>query len=134
MPHSSLRKLQVAIYQYTESTDESTGITVSRYQFVPSGLPSGLWWASRGIVFGKETAPTANPQDEQTSFWSLELGVPVGSDDVVATGTITDGVFVPVEVFRVQSVIRRDYFRREVQLYCTRVDDAEGQFTLIGPE
>lgn len=131
MPHSSLRKLQVGIYTYESVTDEATGITVSQYRFNPSGLPSGLWWASRGIVFGKETAPASNPQDEQTSFWSLELGVPVGPDDIIATGVMDGMDFVPVEVFRVQSVIRRDYFRREVQVYCTRTNDADGQYTLV---
>lgn len=135
MPHSSLRKLQVGIYQYEPSTDETTGITVSRYRFVPSLLHSGLWWASRGIVFGKETSPAGNPQDEQTSFWSFELGVPIGPDDVIATGAFdTNSTFQPIEVFRVQSVIKRDYFRREVQVYCTQVNDADGQFTLLGVE
>jgi hypothetical protein len=130
MPHSSLRKLQVAIYKYGQSTDEDTGITTSSYLMERSDLPSGLWWASRGIVFGKEAAPANNPQDEQTSFWSLEFGVPLESDDVIATGTLADDAFTPVHVFRVQSIVVRDYFRREIQAYCTQVDDADSQYQL----
>lgn len=132
MSHASLRTHRVAIYSYAGVTDQASGVTASVYTRVLSPDPDGLWWASRGTVFGRETAPGLQPQAEVTSFWSFENGVPLTNDSVIATGIVAAGVFTRREVFRVQSVMPRQQFRDQVQVFVTLVDDANVTFDLRG--
>lgn len=128
MGSASLRKHRVAIYRYTEVTDVSSGITKSVYVRVPSADFDGLWWASFGTVFGKETAPAAKPQSEETSFWSFDDYAPVEPTSIIAQGEFVRYRFVPQRVFRVQAVMPRSNFRNNKQAYCTHVDDADVTF------
>lgn len=136
MAHASLRKHRVAIYAYTQVTDASSGITASVYQRLKSPDFDGLWWASVGTVFGKETGVAQKPQAEDTSFWSLAEDAPVDPKSIIAQGTVTKTVvngtefynFVPTRLYRVQNVMPRDYFRASKQAFCTHVDDADVTF------
>lgn len=132
MSNASLRKNRVAIYSYGSVTDTASGVTSSVYTRVLSPAADGLWFASRGTVFGRETAPGRQPQSEVTSLWSFEAGVPITPDGVIATGTVAAGVFTRNEVFRIQSVMPRAQFRGQVQAFVTLVDDATVTFSLQG--
>lgn len=134
MSHASLRRLRVALYTYTSEMDAATGITASAYVRALSPDADGLWWASRGTVFGGERSPTPNPQEEQTSFWSFSAYAPVTADGVMALGTVSDTTFTPQSVYRVQSVMERNYWRDTVQVYATLVDDANATVTLTEPD
>lgn len=122
MSLASLRKLRVAIYAYEAQTDATTGVTASVYVRVPSPDKDGLWWASRGTTFGRETAPAQQPQEEQTAFFSLSAYAPVTGDGLLKLGDA---------VYRIQSVMERDYYRNAVQVFTTLVDDANAAYTLI---
>ena len=136
MALASLRKQRVAIYAYTQVTDQQTGITDSVYVRVKSADFDGLWWASVGTVFGKETGVAQKPQAEDTSFWSFANDAPVDPKSIIALGDVTrttvDAVeyydFIPTKYFRIQNVMPRDYFRASKQAFCTHVDDADLTF------
>lgn len=125
MSLASLRKLRVAIYTYEAQTDEATGVTRSVYARAPSPDSDGLWWASRGTTFGRETAPAQQPQEEQTAFFSLSAYAPVTGDGLIKLGDA---------VYRIQSVMERNYYRDQVQVFTTLVDDANAAYTLVEPE
>lgn len=134
MSHASLRKLRVAIYRYRELTDEASGITSSVYEREWSPDPDGLWWASRGIVFGREASPTPQPQEETLGFWSLSAYAPLTADGLIVMGTWTVGAgFVRGQVHRVQAVMERNFGRDAVQAYAVAVDDANTAFDLNEP-
>ena len=121
MSLATLRTRRVDVFGYGSTVDETTGIAESIYQRRVSPDPDGKWWASFGTVFGRERAPTTNPQDEQLSMWSFASECPITPDDVIRDGTL---------VYRVQSVMPRQLFRDQVQAYCVRVDDADPAFNL----
>lgn len=125
MSLASLRKLRVAIYAYEAQTDTNTGVTSSVYVRIPSPDSDGLWWASRGTTFGRETAPAQQPQEEQNAFFSLAAYAPVTGDGLLKLGDA---------IYRVQSVMERDYYRDQVQVFTTLVDDANAAYTLVEPE
>jgi hypothetical protein len=134
MSHASLRQWRVALYSYRELTDEVTGITSSVYEREWSPDRDGLWWASRGIVFGREASPTPNPQEETLAFWSLSAYAPISADGLIVMGTWTRAAgFVRSQVYRVQSVMERNYARGAVQAYAVAVDDANVSFDLNEP-
>lgn len=130
MSHASLRRTLVAIFSYSASTDTDSGITRSIWTRVPSMSFGGLWWASRGTVFGKEGAPAHLPQEEQLSFWSFAASAPLDANGVIATGAIVGGTFAPFDIFRVHSVMPRNVFRNQVQVYCTNVDKADPAYVI----
>lgn len=125
MSLSSLRKLRVALYAYTQATDEDTGVTSSVYVRTLSPDSDGLWWASRGTVFGRETAPAQQPQEEQTAFFSFAAYAPATADGLV----VYSGA-----VYRIQAVMERDYYRDSLQVFAVRVDDANATYVLEEPE
>lgn len=134
MSLASLRTLRVAIYYYSSQMDDSSGISESVYVRSLSPDTDGLWWASRGTVFGREASPTPNPQSEMTEFWSLSGYAPITPDGLIVIGTYTEaGGFTPQQVHRVQSVMPRNYWRDAVQVYCLAVDDADATYTLEEP-
>lgn len=120
----SLRRLRVALYAYEAQTDAATGVTRSVYVRVPSPDTDGLWWASRGTTFGRETAPAQQPQEEQNAFFSFSAYAPVTADGLITIGDA---------VYRVQSVMARDYYRNSVQVFAIFVDDASGAYVLTDP-
>jgi hypothetical protein len=119
---ATLRTRRVDVFGYTTTTNEQTGVASSTYQRRLSPDRDGKWWASLGTIFGRERAPTTNPQDEQLSMWSFGGECPITPDDVIRDGTA---------VYRVQSVMPRRLFRDQVQAYCVRVDDADAAFLFI---
>lgn len=125
MSLASLRKLRVGIYTYDQQTDAATGVTRSLYMFAPSPDSDGLWWASRGTTFGRETAPAQQPQEEQTAFFSLSAYAPVTPDGLLTVGEA---------VYRIQSVMARDYYRDAVQIFTTMVDDANLAYSLVSSD
>jgi hypothetical protein len=106
----------VAVYAYSAVTDPATRVASSRYVKQASPDPDGLWWASRGVMFGRETAPAMVPQDEQQALWSFATEVPLDPDDLI----VADG-----QRWRVASVMLRTTFRSQVQAYCVAVNRGE---------
>jgi hypothetical protein len=121
MSMATLRTRRVDVFGYQSLVDEATGVSASFYQRRLSPDPDGKWWASKGTIFGRERAPTTNPQDEQLSMWSFASECPVTADDVIRDGT---------EIYRIQSLMPRQLYRDQVQAYCTYVDDADPAFDL----
>ena len=121
MSLATLRTRRVDVFGYQSSIDATTGVATSYYERRLSPDPDGKWWASFGTVFGRERAPTTNPQDEQLAMWSFKSECPITPDDVIRDGAT---------VYRVQSLMPRQLFRDQVQAYCVAVDDANAAFDL----
>lgn len=117
-----MRRVRVGLYTYSSVVDADTGIAESVYTKVPSPDADGLWWASRGTVSGRELMPTTLPQDQQKLLLSFHAEVPVEEEAVIVEGT---------KVYRVESVMVRDYGRATKQVYCTYVDKADPTYNLV---
>ena len=123
MSRASLRRLRVGVYAYSSTVDEATGVATSVYTKRVSPDADGLWWAAFGTVFGRERAPTGNPQDEQQAMFTVHGEVTLTADDVI--------VVQPSLVYRVQSVMPRNIFLPQQQAFASRVDDADPFFNLV---
>ena len=122
MSLATLRKVRVGIYHYSSVVNEDTGVAESVYTKVPSADSDGLWWASRGTISGRELMPTTLPQDQQKLLLSFHAEVPVESEMVIVDAS---------RVYRVETVMLRDYGRAERQVYCSYVDKNDPAYNLV---
>jgi hypothetical protein len=122
MSLATMRRLRVAIYAYSSVMDADTGVSESVYTKLESPDSDGLWWASRGTLSGRELMPTTLPQDQQKLLLSFHAEVPIEPDMVVTEGT---------KVYRVESVMVRDYGRAAKQVYCSYVDKNDPDYNLV---
>lgn len=132
MSHASLRKSLVAIYAYTDQVD-SAGIASSVYVRQLSPRASGLWWAARGTLIGKETSPAGLAQANAIAYFSFDAHVPITETSLIAEGKVVDGVFQRGRVYRVEALHPRNYFRSQIQAVVRHVDKADEMYTLTEP-
>lgn len=122
MSLATMRRVRVGLYAYTSTVNQETGIAESAYVKVPSPDIDGLWWMSRGTVSGRELMPTTLAQDQQKLLMSFHAEVPVEPDCIIVERE---------RVYRVESVMVRDYGRATKQVYCTTVDKTDPTYNLV---